>query len=95
MLLRYAELVFSVHCFYDQPVPPSYRIYVDDDLITERTFSWNPTTDYIEEHVAVNARPGPHTLRVENITPKLGTFVVENLRVDGLPSDSNSVFNIT
>jgi hypothetical protein len=38
---------------------------------------------------------GAHTLRVENITPQLGTFVVENLRVDGLPTDGNSVFNIT
>ena len=94
-MLRYAELVFRIHCFYDQAVPPSYRIYVDDDLITERTFTWNPTTDYVEEHVAVEARLGSHTLRVENITPKLGTFVVENLQVDGLPSDSVSVFNIT
>jgi hypothetical protein len=94
-MVRYAELVFRIHCFYDQAAPPSYRIYVDDDLITERTFAWNPATDYVQEHVAVEARLGSHTLRVENITPKLGTFVVENLQVDGLPSDSVSVFNIT
>jgi hypothetical protein len=93
-LLKHAELTFQIHCYYNE-LPPRYRVYVDSDLITERTFSWDTREQYVEEHVIINAPVGPHTLRIENVDPELGTFTVENLLVDGIPTDGNTVFNIT
>jgi hypothetical protein len=93
-LLKHAELTFQIHCYYDGAAP-RYRVYVDSDLITERTFVWDTRDQFIEEHVVIEAPVGPHTLRIENVDPALGTFTVEHLLVDGIPTDGNSVFNIT
>jgi hypothetical protein len=93
MLRRHAELTFQVHCYYSG-ANPRYRIYVDEDLITERTFVWNSDNQYIEEHVIIDAPIGQHTLRVENVDPSLGTFTVENILLDGIPPAGNTVFEI-
>ena len=90
---RHAELQFDVHCFYEGE-PPEYRIYVDDDLITERTFSWDSESIYIEEHVIIEAPVGQHNFRVENITPERGTITIDNIKLDGLPPAGNTIFEI-
>lgn len=92
MLLRHAELKFDIHCYYDQAAP-RYRVYVDDDLITERTFIWRHD-QYIEENITIEAPVGTHRLRVENVDPELGTFTVENIKLDGIPPAGNTVFEI-
>ena len=33
----------------------TYRIYVGSDLMTERTFVWDPAKDYVEEHIIIEA----------------------------------------
>jgi len=93
-LIKQAELTFQVHCYYSG-VPPRYRVYVDTDLMTERTFTWDTNEQYIEEHVIIDAPIGSHTLRIENVDPELGTFTIENMLVDGIPTNGNTVFNIT
>jgi hypothetical protein len=92
MLLRYAELKFDVHCYYDNQ-SPRYRVYVDDDLMTERTFVWRED-QYIEETVIIEAPVGTHKLRIENIDPHLGTFTVDRIMVDGVTPAGNTVFEI-
>ena len=91
---RHGELQFDVHCYANGPEAPVYRIYVSDDLITERSFVWNGDTHYIEEHVILHAPIGQHQLRVENVTPELGTITIENILLDGLPPAGNTVFEI-
>jgi len=91
-MLRHAELKFDVYCYYDGD-PPRYRVYVDNDLITERTFTWG-SSHYIEETVILEAPVGQHRLRVENVDPALGTFTVEQIKLDGIPPAGNTVFNI-
>ena len=61
MLLRYAELKFDLHCYHEN-TNPRYRVYVDQDLITERTFTWR-TDQYVEETVIIEAPVGTHRLR--------------------------------
>jgi hypothetical protein len=67
---------------------------VDNDLITERTFAWRSGEQYIEEHIVIDAPVGQHTLRVENVDPELGTFTIEDIRLDGIPPAGNTVFEI-
>ena len=65
--------------------PPRYRVYVDNDLLTERDFIWPGTDVYIREHILVNLAPGKHTLRIEKATA-WGKIVSKNVVVDGVAS---------
>lgn len=75
------HLSADVHCHWSEN-PPSYRIYVDNDLLTERTFKWAGYQIYIREHMVCNLNPGIHTVRIENCTGP-GNFKLENLVVEG------------
>ena len=46
---------------------PIYRVYVDGYLITERSYIWDNSYEFIREHVVVDIAPGPHTFVVEPI----------------------------
>lgn len=67
---------------------PKYRIYVNDDMITERTWAWDINT-YIEENLLVEVDHGVnHTIRVELIKshPMHRAQVgLRNLRINGCP----------
>jgi len=67
---------------------PKYRLYVDDDLITERTWIWDMQT-YIEEDLRVEVSPGVnHTIRLDLIKDNpmhLAQFGLQNLRINGWP----------
>jgi len=93
MIIREAELVFEVHCQYADR-QPRYRLYVGNDLITERTFTWPSATQYIEEHLIINAPVGQHQLRLENVDPDYGIFTVKNVKLDGIPTAGNTTFEI-
>jgi hypothetical protein len=69
---------------------PIYRIYVDDNLLTERDFIWH--NHYVCENIIVNLEPGPHSVKVEQTTP-YGTITAKNIRVDG--TESTAQFTIT
>lgn len=65
---------------------PKYRIYIDDDLITERTWIWDQET-YIEENLRVEVSKGVnHTIRLELIKYNpmhLAQFGLRNLQING------------
>lgn len=62
-------------------IPSTYRLYADNDLITERTWIW-PSSVYIEECFFVTMKPGKHNITIE---PHLSTnkFNIANPRIDG------------
>jgi hypothetical protein len=66
----------------------AYRLYVDDTLMTERTFKWEPRKKCIEEHMVLQVNPATtHTIRVESV--KEGEyFTLKNITVDGVKSDT-------
>jgi hypothetical protein len=64
---------------------PSYRIYVNNDLLTERDFGWPGHEVFIRENIVVDLNPGVHRLRIEQIGNN-GKIQVKNITVDGAPS---------
>ena len=71
---------------------PVYRVYVDNELLTERTFIWENTRHFVREHIEVFLEPGEwHEVRVENCTPELGSFVLDNVVVNGAKSAAKFV----
>jgi hypothetical protein len=68
----------DVYCRWSGP-PPIYRLYVSDELFSERTFVWE--NGYLTECFHVRAEPGDYRLRYETVTEGTASISVENLRV--------------
>ena len=66
-------------------VSPSYRVYVNNDLLTERDFSWPGHEVFIRENIVVDLEPGVHQLRIEQIGNN-GKIQVKDITVDGVAS---------
>jgi len=60
--------------------PPRIRVYVGDEMFTERTWIW-PEEYYLEEMLVVNAPPGEYDLRWELVSPSQGKIEVKNVRI--------------
>ena len=70
--------------------PPVYRVYVDNNLLTERSFIWSGTTTFIREHLLVELEPGSHTVHVEQYGNN-GTITGKNVLVDLVASSNEFV----
>ena len=62
--MREVELTFELRCL-DVSKSPVYRIYVDGDLITERTFIWEGLI--LKEHIYVMLEVGNHEVKLEEL----------------------------
>ena len=71
---------------------PKYRIYVNDELINERTWIWNKLA-YIEEKLIVDLPNNVnHSIRVETIKndPKhISRFVLQNFICDNITKSNH------
>jgi hypothetical protein len=63
-----------------QGAPPNYRVYVGNEMFTERTWIWQE--QYLEERLVVNAPPGKYNLRWELVPPAQGKIEVTNIRIE-------------
>ena len=63
-------------------VHPVYRVYVNNDLLTERTFIWPGHEVFIRENIEVSLRKGVHKVRIEHINGH-GAIEVKNITVNG------------
>ena len=70
---------------------PSYRIYVDDDLLTERSWVWPAYEIFIQENIEVDVEPGAHRLIIKecNCDP---VFQIGNMTINGAPLAASGVF---
>ena len=58
-----------------------YRIFVNDELMNERTWRWQPGT-YLIELLQIKAKPGKYPVRIEKARPTKTSFKMENMRVE-------------
>jgi len=72
----------DVWCKYDGPAP-TYRVYVDHEMLTERTFTWASKNNYIKEHLEVDIEPGWHEVRIENCSGNAVSFITGDVLVNG------------
>jgi hypothetical protein len=62
-----------------------YRLFLDNDLLTERDWIWNINT-YIEENIWVKLESGkPYTLKLEPLLQpnSVAKFVLNSLKING------------
>ena len=60
--------------------PFRYRVYVNNELFTERTWIWPDA--YLEETLPISALAGVYPIRFETVDPDNGRIKVRNYRTD-------------
>ena len=78
------KLTVDVFCKNSES-KPQYRLYLDQDLLTERTFKWVHTERYISEQCGVNLTPGVHKIWIDG--PDCELFELKNAVVNGQSVD--------
>lgn len=74
------KLEVAVHAHWSN-TPPVYRLYVDDDMLTERTFGWQSFQFYILENILCSLDEGVHKLKLVNLD-ETSRFDLENFTVN-------------
>jgi hypothetical protein len=92
---KFVQILFNIDCKWKKGPPPAYRVYVDDELFSERTWIWRE--HYIEEMLQIQAEPGRYTIRIEAVQPVGGKFKVSDFRVESGPAHwiDNNLLEIT
>ena len=85
MTKQFVRLLCDVHCDWEG-LPPIYRVYVNDELFSERTWQW--TDYYLEELLQIQAVPGSYKVRYELVPPHLAQITVKNMRVEHGPAET-------
>ena len=83
MTRHFIRVLFDVHCDW-QGLAPDYRVYVNDELFTERTYNF--TDAYLEEMLQIEAPEGNYKIHCELVPPAFAHLRVENMRVDFGPA---------
>lgn len=77
---------------------PTYRIYMDNDMLAEQTYTWDNSSNYIRLRCEVRLDKGKHRLNIVDLTSK-GTAIYSfrNPTVDKQPlvMDESGNFQIT
>ena len=74
----------DIYCDNSHGKHPYYRLWVDNELLTERTWVWPTYEIFIQENIEVDIEPGEHHIRIDNCGSKTN-FDLKNLIVDGTP----------
>ena len=80
--MKLVSIAVDVSCSYTG-TPPVYRVFVDSELLTERSFIWDSSSQYVREHIQVNLAPGVHWLSIEH-PDESAVFAISNIQVDGV-----------
>jgi len=84
--MAHTVLAVDVYCNTAQNGTPAYRVYVDNDLLTERNWLWPTWEIYIEENIEVDLESGNHKVYIESCGAD-SSFTCKNLRVNGVAAD--------
>ena len=72
---------FYLFCNW-KDLPPTYRIFLDDELITERTYIWDNKEHVLQERIPVNLDTDKANLVIQQIGQKSGHFTIRHLKTD-------------
>ena len=75
-IMTQVHIQIDLHCKWER-TPPTYRLYVNDELFCERTYIWQ-AGEYLSENLLLEAPSGNYTVSVE--TPSDFNFKLRNLR---------------
>lgn len=71
----------DVYCEW-QIEPQAYRLYIDNDLYTERTYIWHNPNQWVREILVAELESGEHTIKLEPVTSGFSGFKLQNFAVN-------------
>jgi hypothetical protein len=86
-----ASVKFDVYCTRAEG-NPAYRLYVDGDLLTERTWTWPAYEVFVRENIEVDVEPGEHQLDLVDCSNN-NVFYIKNVTVNGA-ANNGPVFTV-
>lgn len=66
---------FRLDCEWEG-IPPVYRLYVRDELLTEREWRWNDSS--LEEILQLDLEPGIYPVKIVPVGKNLARFTVSD-----------------
>jgi hypothetical protein len=81
---HYVRVECDVYMTWCGDIPPIYRAYIEDELLTERTFIWQNAC--VEERLQLQVDPGRYEIRFELLDENGAELKVENVRVTEGPA---------
>ena len=82
MQTKSVQVQCDVFCKWDGE-DTRYRVYVNDELFTERSWIWGGEEYYLEEVITIEAPPGQYEIKYELLEPARSKFGIKNMRVIG------------
>lgn len=79
METQFVQVSCNVHIDWSGSQTPAYRLYVNDELFTERTWRWRGY--FLEELIQIEAPPGKYRIRYELVQPHRAVISITNMRV--------------
>ena len=58
-----------------------YRVYINNELFTERSWIWSGKEYYLEEIIPIEAPPGQYEIKYELLEPTHSKLAIKNTRV--------------
>ena len=99
MEIREVKITADIYC--DRSFKPlefataaqkSYRIYVNSDLLTERTYIWDNKEQFVQENVIVNLPVGIHEFKILPAHSYYNVFSFKNFTINGNKSNEYGMF---
>lgn len=81
--MAHTVISLDVYCSTTQHGVPAYRLYVDNDLLTERSWIWPAYEVYVKENIEVDVDTGPHQVRIESCGAE-SNFTTKNFTINGV-----------
>ena len=88
MQTKSVQIQCDVYCKWDGN-DTRYRLYVNEELFTERSWIWSGKEYYLEELITIEAPPGLYKIKYELLEPTGSKIKIKNMRVNG----SNAVLH--
>lgn len=79
-----AVITVDIYCSWDAQ-PQVYRIYVDNELLTERTYLWRNPDQFVRENIVISAEPGDHEFKLESVDTNFTGFQWQNFTINNQP----------
>ena len=64
MKTQFVKTTFNIHCKWEN-VPPIFRVYVNDELFSERVWVWDQPV-YLNQMLQIQAAPGRYTVEIRS-----------------------------
>lgn len=82
------KMSVDIHAHWSETAPV-YRLYVDNDMLVERTFGWPSYQAHVREHFVCELGNGAHSLRIENCNQS-GNLELRHFMLEDKPVTSQS-----